>query len=727
MEKKCICTICDKKFIPGFEVMLKSLLDSNPVISEKKEWDIIVLTNDLQEGDLYRAKALYNDISLQRIDTKKYEEINETLNKTIPEANGSYLKFEVFSLEEYDRVLFLDSDLLILQDISELLEMDCDFGACRDLLIEQFNSGVMSIGKKYLGEDKVNDLIELTKTQGPGEHADQDILNLYFKDYFEIPIYFNFLKTYYNYPFLHKFPIPQHFKILHYIIHKPWIPSQNMREIEIGSEGLNKLWWDCYNKLNIELVDKLQKKIYPVYFTCMDHFGEFIISLKSLITVTKPISDYIGQISIFCDSQDTLSEEQIKKLEEVVGDKQWSMNLTSKPMAWGGTHTIENELEAYEYISSMVNPWDVIMNFDSDAILISNTVMKNALINNVDFYGRPANVFFGDDPNEAIQFAQGSCYFVRSGFAPKMLKFYQDNKDAIIQKVCEITKYKPENLPPDVTIDLIAKSCGASIKYDDFMVEENKSIIHLEFTRHDFWKPFSEFIGVEPGKHDRYKDINISVRPINSKAHPIIGIGPGRCGTKSLSRILSSCNCIEMSHEKRRLSWKDGESNNKAIQRVSEDIREKLEDGIWCGDVAFYWLPHLSKIQEAVGKELKIICLHRDKRSNVKSWLEWCDGHSFCLPRDRIENLSFSGDNRYNSTIWKLWVPCFPELQEENAKKAWEKYWDVYVSEMDKITNAHHINMESLNNDKHLVTLYDFLEIEEKDRSYPETRKYHKS
>ena len=201
-------------------------------------------------NDLNVAKSIYPNIKIRNFDESKYNKINENLKNKIPSANGSYSKFEVFSLSEYDGIVFLDSDILVLRDLEYLFHLDCDFGACRELLIDQFNSGVMVINKRFLIPDYIDKLIYVTERGGPKEHADQDVINDFFRPFItEIPIYYNFLKTYYNYPFLQKYPMPEHIKTLHYIINKPWIQKTGMRQIEIATEELDKLWWNVYNSI----------------------------------------------------------------------------------------------------------------------------------------------------------------------------------------------------------------------------------------------------------------------------------------------------------------------------------------------------------------------------------------------------------------------------------------------------------------------------------------------
>ena len=136
-------------------------------------------------------------------------------------AFGYYTKFELFSITDFDKIIFLDSDTLILGNIDYLIDFKDDFGAVRELFIDQHNTGVMVINKKYLNTKITEDLIKLTELYGITEHLDQDIINNYFLDVItDIPISYNFLKIY-NKGIFKNLGLPKYVKILHYVVKKP--------------------------------------------------------------------------------------------------------------------------------------------------------------------------------------------------------------------------------------------------------------------------------------------------------------------------------------------------------------------------------------------------------------------------------------------------------------------------------------------------------------------------
>jgi glycogenin glucosyltransferase len=172
-------TVCNKDYLIGFEVMLKSLIDNNPrVINDNLPF--VIITNDLNPEELVTSRKIYNNIHIKRFDTEKYSKIEELKKKQM--AFGDYTKYEIFSLVEFKKIIFLDSDIVVLGNIDYLIDFDGDIGGVRDLYIDQYNTGVLVISKKYLSGKITNDLIHLTTIYGITEHLDQDIINNYFYD-----------------------------------------------------------------------------------------------------------------------------------------------------------------------------------------------------------------------------------------------------------------------------------------------------------------------------------------------------------------------------------------------------------------------------------------------------------------------------------------------------------------------------------------------------------------
>lgn len=238
-------TVCNKDYLVGFEVMLKSLLENNPRI-KKENFPFIVISNDITEEDLVVSKKIYENIFIKKFNSESYKQIEDL--KKQQKSFGDYTKYEIFSLTEFEKIIFLDSDIVVLGNIDYLIDCNLEFGAVRELYIDQYNTGVMVIHNKFLNEKTINDLIHLTSIYGITEHLDQDIINLYFEDVIEsLPIEYNYLKTYSKEIFRNT-GLPKYIKILHFIAKKPW-QNKPLVFLEEGTIWQEKYWYEYYSKI----------------------------------------------------------------------------------------------------------------------------------------------------------------------------------------------------------------------------------------------------------------------------------------------------------------------------------------------------------------------------------------------------------------------------------------------------------------------------------------------
>ena len=206
----------------------------------------ILITNDLTDDDLVTARKIHSNISIRRYDTKKYDVIQKL--KKDKTGFGDYSKYEIFSIENTDKIIFLDSDIVVLGNIDYLIDFKESFGAVRELYIDQYNTGVMVIGKDYLKPKITDDLIHLTTIYGITEHFDQDIIDFYFSDIITpISIEYNYLKTYSKQIFQNT-GLPKYIKILHFIAKKPW-QNKPLVYLEEGTIWQERYWIEYYTKI----------------------------------------------------------------------------------------------------------------------------------------------------------------------------------------------------------------------------------------------------------------------------------------------------------------------------------------------------------------------------------------------------------------------------------------------------------------------------------------------
>lgn len=236
----------DDDFVIGYIGFIKSFLHYNKWF----DYDFIVFDLGISDENKKKMLSYYDKIQFRKIQKKNYSDVN--MSGTQEKLKNTYYTLDVFLLSEYDRIVFLDMDLIVLGDISELFTDSCDFGACygynakADELRTDFNSGVFSVSKKWLNKDTYKQLLRIIRKGF--SMPDQKCLNRFFrgKTVFYDKIY-NVEKR-----MLHSVKHKSTFKravILHFIAEKPW-QKEKSNDIERSFGDVEKIWWEWYLRGN---------------------------------------------------------------------------------------------------------------------------------------------------------------------------------------------------------------------------------------------------------------------------------------------------------------------------------------------------------------------------------------------------------------------------------------------------------------------------------------------
>ncbi|MCX6276622.1 MAG: hypothetical protein NT004_00825 [Bacteroidetes bacterium] len=288
-ESLCMCTVTSPDFVPGTMALIHSFLKHNPWFAG----DIVIISDGLEPGQeelfaIFPRVKFYNpgDDLLLRIGH---------LCNALPELIAKRRRFysiEIFNLGDYDRLLFFDSDMLVMGDISEALSHPAPLLACSDqpnrhvgkvrsrksfkrilrsevtdvstMLLKTFNAGFFVVGKKLLNQNTYNglkDLIHINIFRNIRTHnTDQVVLNLFFDGVASIlPFAYNMIVS--KWPeFLSgkKINLPD-IKVLHFTgNYKPWEPDSKMndRSTDPAFISFYKAWHD----VNDEVQEKISRR-----------------------------------------------------------------------------------------------------------------------------------------------------------------------------------------------------------------------------------------------------------------------------------------------------------------------------------------------------------------------------------------------------------------------------------------------------------------------------------
>ncbi|MEV5849312.1 glycosyltransferase [Streptomyces sp. NPDC051985] len=208
----------DENYLPGFLVLLRSLALSNPGVCE----DFVVLYDDLRPASIAKIRALHPRIVLQRVNDTHYDSYvkGDQDNYLVRKA---YFILDIFRLRDYDTVITLDTDMVVLGGLGELLELREGLAAVPQFFYGQhkLNSGLLVIQKEYLSDEFC---AKIDKIGRSGDYEldkhDQGILNAVLDgDFVRLDAKYNFVKRRLS----GDLPVPEETKILHFTgRHKPW-------------------------------------------------------------------------------------------------------------------------------------------------------------------------------------------------------------------------------------------------------------------------------------------------------------------------------------------------------------------------------------------------------------------------------------------------------------------------------------------------------------------------
>jgi alpha-N-acetylglucosamine transferase len=177
-----VCVLSTDNYLDGALILNENLRELN------SKYELLCVVNDrLSEESI-------NTLHRFGIKTKNTRAIKT--NMGIGRWNYTFDKLNIFSLVEYDKIVFLDLDLLILKNIDHLFDWD-SIAAGLDMPWhdDEFNSGVMVIEPNM---DLYNDMIEKLYATKYNYTGDQDFLNDYFgKNFIALPLKYNLMRTLY--------------------------------------------------------------------------------------------------------------------------------------------------------------------------------------------------------------------------------------------------------------------------------------------------------------------------------------------------------------------------------------------------------------------------------------------------------------------------------------------------------------------------------------------------
>jgi len=285
-----IFTATDDNYIPFLAVTLQSMLDNS---SKEYKYSIKVLNSGISEENIAKIQKFNRDnFDVEFVDVRKpLEELGLRLHTCIYYTQTTYYRLFIPSMyPQYDKVLYLDCDIVVRSDVAKLYNINIGnklVGATTDEFVmsypriqpymtkclglnkvsDYFNAGILIMNLKEMREQRFEDTFIDLLSKYKFVVQDQDYLNVICKN-----------KVYYISGMWDKMPCVEDvdiskINIVHYnLIWKPW-----HAEIPYGDEFWKYVDKTEYKDIIHNIRDNYSKEQYQKDITNFESFMDKIV------------------------------------------------------------------------------------------------------------------------------------------------------------------------------------------------------------------------------------------------------------------------------------------------------------------------------------------------------------------------------------------------------------------------------------------------------------------
>lgn len=254
-------------YLPGVEALGKSLDASGA-----REPKVVMATPDV--GD--RTRDRLASLGWRIRDVEPISNPSATKQQLFPRFSAVFTKLHAWELTEFDRIVVLDADTLVLQNVDDLFQRRT-FAAAPDFFLpDHFNSGVMVLDP---AAETFARMVEALSAAGSYDGGDQGFLNTFFPDWYGMPIEHRLPVGYNMANFIYQFlrghaslkeKLERDVKIVHYLVQKPW-------EARSTLTGGSATWWKMYFAAHPEKDKKWKEIVHSVEDSTFDRLASLVL------------------------------------------------------------------------------------------------------------------------------------------------------------------------------------------------------------------------------------------------------------------------------------------------------------------------------------------------------------------------------------------------------------------------------------------------------------------
>jgi len=267
MKKAYATMLCtDDAYLPGVEVLGSSLKSSGTTIPM-----VAMVTSEI-------GATTREALTSQGWQIREVEHIPnpKPAAEMLPRFAAAYTKLRVWQLAEFEKVVLLDADTLVVKNVDDLFERP-ELSAGPDFFLpDRFNSGVMVLEPRQATFERMERRLGEEVSYDGG---DQGFLNLFFEGWYakpvehRLPAGYNMANFIYEFMHAHKTAwknLQQEVKIVHYMVQKPW------RSAPVVT-GASQIWWDAYFKVHPEKASALRSGVHKAEDRSFDNIVHWLV------------------------------------------------------------------------------------------------------------------------------------------------------------------------------------------------------------------------------------------------------------------------------------------------------------------------------------------------------------------------------------------------------------------------------------------------------------------
>lgn len=269
MSSAYVTALCNGDgYVPGVEALGRSLVRTGTQYPK-----LVLVTPDVPEA----ARATLEKEGWGVHEIEPIENPNPDTNQLFARFRNTFTKLRAFALTEYEKLVFLDADTIVLQNIDDLFERPAIAAAPDFLLPDRFNSGVMVIEPNA---ELFANLMEKLSTSESYDGGDQGFLNTYYSDWYKWPVEHRLPAGYNMHQFIYQFlrahpallpQLEREAKVIHYTVQKPWLATSTLA-------GGSLAWWEMYFDAHPELATSWRKRMHAMEDWSFDQMLRGVLS-----------------------------------------------------------------------------------------------------------------------------------------------------------------------------------------------------------------------------------------------------------------------------------------------------------------------------------------------------------------------------------------------------------------------------------------------------------------